>query len=646
MLMGLTKINSNNLDYKALGLMCGLELHQQLNTNKLFCNCRSLLIKDDTKPDFSVLRKLHAVTSEAGEIDTTASHEQKKDKTFIYQGFNSCNCLVDIDCEPPHQPNKDSLVISMIISKLTNSTIVPKTHVMRKQVIDGSNVSGFQRTMMISTDGYIDMDFGRVRINKILLEEDAARPIERGEKEVIYSLDRLGTPMIEVVAWHDIHTPDDVKKTTMFLGQLFRSTGKTKRGLGSIRQDINISIREGARTEIKGAQDLDLVPEIVKREIVRQLSLLQVREELRTRGINNISIKEIDITDIFKSSESKMIKEALVSGKKMFCFSLPKFKGILGYEVQPDRRVGTEIANILKMKTTLKGLFHLDELPNYGITDTDIRNIKIKLALKEEDSFIMVISSSSEINYVKEIIENRLNQFIVGVPEETRMVTPVGNTEYQRPISGSARMYPETDISPIEFTPELLNRMNKETPLSLDARRKLYLENYKISAQLADKMLLSNFAPIFEHVVTTYNTNPTTLCVFLLEDLTKLQREKKINLDYLEDEEIYSFFSNKEVNEIPKSKFNDVFIEYINTKKPIIDILSKHGVGSNKSDVDVNALALEVINENKEIILKQRERAIGLLMGRLMAKTKGTIDGKILSETLNNNLNKFLKENK
>ncbi|MEI8364472.1 MAG: Glu-tRNA(Gln) amidotransferase subunit GatE [archaeon] len=644
--MVLTKIDINKLDYKALGLMCGLELHQQLDTNKLFCNCRSILIKDDTKPDFSVSRKLHAVTSEAGEIDATASHEQKRDKTFIYKGFNSCNCLVEIDCQPPHQPNKDSLVISMIISKLTNSTIVDKTYVMRKQVIDGSNVSGFQRTMMISTNGYIDLDFGRVRINKILLEEDAARPIERGETEVIYSLDRLGTPMIEVVAWHDIYTPEDVKKTTMFLGQLFRSTGKTKRGLGSIRQDINISIKNGARTEIKGAQDLELIPEIVKREIVRQLSLLQVREELKLRGINDIYIHEIDITDIFKSSESKMIKEAISQGKKIFCFPLPKFKGILGYEVQPDRRVGTEIANILKTKTTLKGLFHADELPNYGITEIDVTNIKAKLSLKEEDSFIMVISSELEINYVKEIIENRLNQFTFGVPEETRMVTPVGNTEYQRPISGSARMYPETDISPIEFTPELINRMNKETPLSLEARKKLYLENYKISVQLADKMLLSNFAPIFEHIVTTYNFNPTTLCVFLLEDLTKLQREKKINLDYLEDEDIYSFFSNKEVNEIPKSKFNDIFIEYINTKKPIIDILTKHGVSSSKENIDVDSLAIEVIIENKDIILKQRERSIGLLMGRLMAKTKGTIDGKILSESLNKSLNKFLNENK
>jgi len=644
--MVLTKIDINNLDYKSLGLMCGLELHQQLNTNKLFCNCKSFLIRDDTIPDFSVSRKLHAVTSEAGEVDATASHEQKRDKTFTYLGYDSCNCLVELDCQPPLQPNRDALVISMIISKLTNSTIVDRTYVMRKQVIDGSNVSGFQRTMMISTNGYIDMDFGRVRINKILLEEDAARVIERGEKEVVYSLDRLGTPLIEVVAWHDIYTPEDVKKTAMFLGQLFRSTGKTKRGLGSIRQDINISIKGGTRTEIKGAQDLDLIPEIVKREIVRQLSLLQVRDELKLREIKNVVLSEVDVTDIFKSSESKMIKESLAQGRKIFCFPLPNFKGILGYEVQPERRVGTEIANILKMKTTLKGLFHLDELPNYGITEIDVTTIKTKLQLKEEDSFILIISAPSEINYVKEIIENRLNQLLVGVPEETRIATPQGNTEYQRPLSGSARMYPETDISPIDFLPELVDRMNKETPLSLDKRKELYLNNYKINSQLADKMLLSNFAPVFEQIVTTNNINPTTLCVFLLEDLTKLQREKKINLDYLEDDTLYSFFSQKEVTEIPKTKFNDVFVEYLDTKKSIKLILEKFGVGASKKDIDVDSLAIEVINENKETVLKQRERAIGLLMGRLMSKTKGLIDGQILSKSLNKNLKEFLEKNK
>jgi glutamyl-tRNA(Gln) amidotransferase subunit E (EC 6.3.5.7) len=62
---------------------------------------------------------------------------------------------------------------------------------------------------------------------------------------------------------------------------ILRSTGKVKRGLGTIRQDINISIREGARVEIKGVQELDLIAEVVRREVCRQVSLLEIREELK-----------------------------------------------------------------------------------------------------------------------------------------------------------------------------------------------------------------------------------------------------------------------------------------------------------------------------------------------------------------------------
>ena len=398
-------ITSENLDYKQLGLACGLELHQQLNTHKLFCKCPSKLIKDNRKPDKIIKRKLRAVSSEAGELDITARLEQQKDKTFIYYAYDSYNCLVETDSQPPFPINQDALKIAVVVSKLTNSKLVDGSYVMRKQVVDGSNVSGFQRTTIISTDGYLNFDFGRVRIDKILLEEDAARPIERKEQEVIYSLDRLGTPLIELVAWHDTHTPEDVKKVALFLGQLFRSTGKTKRGLGSIRQDINISISKGSRVEIKGAQELDLIPEIVRREVVRQLNLLQVKDELKKRNIQKIKLKEKDVTTILKNSDSKVVISAFKQEKKAYAFRLENLKGILGFELQPDRRVGTELASILKATTTLKGIFHSDELPAYGITEENVSNVKKLLDIKENNAFFIVLSDSKEIENVKELLE-------------------------------------------------------------------------------------------------------------------------------------------------------------------------------------------------------------------------------------------------
>ena len=634
-----------NCDYEKLGLACGLEIHQQLDTGKLFCNCKSLLIKEDTKPDRIIKRKLRAVYSETGEFDVTALEEQKKAKTYVYHFYNACNCLVEADCQPPIRTNPEALKIAVIISNLTNSKLVDKSIIMRKQVIDGSNVSGFQRTAMISTDGYLDFDFGKVRIDKILLEEDAARAIERKDTEVIYSLDRLGIPLIEMVVWHDMHTPEDTKKVALFLGQLFRTTGKVKRGLGSIRQDINISIANGSRIEIKGCQDLEMIPEIIDREIVRQLNLLELKEELQKRKIEEIKLSEIDLTALFKKTESKAIKSSLEQKKNIFGFALPSFSGLLGKEVQPNRRVGTELASILKAKTTLKGLFHADELPNYGITSEDIKNINSALKLTPKDSFILVMCDKQEIDQVKEVLEERINFFSKGVPEETRLVNTEGNTEYQRPISsGGSRMYPETDLLPIIFTKEILDVARKEMPLSVEQRRKLYTENFKISKQLAEKMILDNFAVTFEKILKNNPTlNPTQVAVFLLEDLINLSRDGKINLENITSDGLLEFFSYKDFNKIPKSKLMEVYLEYNNSDNPIDKVIANLGIFKDLEKIDIEKILSEIIEENKEKIIAQKERAKGLLMGRFMAKTKGLLDGKEASELIDKKLVAFLK---
>jgi glutamyl-tRNA(Gln) amidotransferase subunit E len=273
----------------------------------LFCKCKSKIIKDGTKPDKIIKRKLRPVYSESGEVDLAAISEHKKQKTYTYYFYNSCNCLVEADCQPPIRTNPEALKTAIIISQLTNSKLVEKSIVMRKQVIDGSNVSGFQRTTIISTDGFLEFDFGKVRIDKILLEEDSARAVEKKDNEVIYSLDRLGIPLIELVVWHDMHNPKHVKTVAQTIGQIFRLTGSAKRGLGSIRQDINISIKNGERTEIKGCQELDLIPEIVNREILRQLNLLEVKKELDKRNIKKFNIKEKKLTDFLKTQNRNQL---------------------------------------------------------------------------------------------------------------------------------------------------------------------------------------------------------------------------------------------------------------------------------------------------------------------------------------------------
>ena len=265
------------LDYSELGLKCGLEIHQQLNTNKLFCNCQSILRSEE--PDFIINRRLHAVAGESGEVDAAAKHEAEQGKEFFYQGYESV-CLVELDEEPPHEINQEALKIALQISILLNAKIFPLTQIMRKTVIDGSNTSGFQRTVLIARDGYIETSQGRVGIESICLEEDSARIIGIEDDQKIFRLDRLGIPLVEIATAPEIYTPEQAKEIALHLGEILRSC-KVRRGIGTIRQDVNVSIKKGARVEIKGFQNPAIMVKTIDKEIERQLNLVNQGKEVK-----------------------------------------------------------------------------------------------------------------------------------------------------------------------------------------------------------------------------------------------------------------------------------------------------------------------------------------------------------------------------
>ncbi|MDP3986780.1 MAG: Glu-tRNA(Gln) amidotransferase subunit GatE [Nanoarchaeota archaeon] len=260
------------LDYEKIGLKCGLEIHQQIDSHKLFCNCPSVLRKDE--PDFSVCRKLHAVAGESGEVDASVSYQSGLGKEFVYQAYDT-TCLVELDEEPPRELNEDALKTALHISLLLNCKIVPFVQIMRKTVIDGSNTSGFQRSVLIARDGWVETERGRVGISYVYLEEDAARKISDAErKESVYRLDRLGIPLVEIVTAPDVKTPEQAKEVALHIGDILRSC-KVRRGIGTIRQDINVSIKGHPRVEIKGFQDPKTFVDVVNKEIERQLGDLE-----------------------------------------------------------------------------------------------------------------------------------------------------------------------------------------------------------------------------------------------------------------------------------------------------------------------------------------------------------------------------------
>jgi len=269
-------------------MKAGLEIHQQLNTKeKLFCSCPTIISDKVSK---RIIRKLRGVAGETGEIDIAAQYETIKDKTIIYEFDPSYSCLVELDEEPPHLINEEALKIAIILAEYFNMYIPNVLQVMRKTVVDGSNTSGFQRTLLVGVDGKININGKEINIQTLCLEEDSARKIEEDESKIVYRLDRLGIPLIEIATGPDLNSPEEVKKVAEYIGLVLRLTGKVKRGLGTIRQDINISIPGGEKIEIKGAQELKLLPKIVELEIIRQKKLLEWQEEVKKRGIEEIKL--------------------------------------------------------------------------------------------------------------------------------------------------------------------------------------------------------------------------------------------------------------------------------------------------------------------------------------------------------------------
>ena len=612
-------------DYEKLGLKVGLEIHRQLNTKKLFSPVPSEL---SDEVDFTFQRRLRPTISELGEIDPAALEEFKKGMTYVYEGSYELADLVYIDEEPPHMPDPEALEVALQISYLLNATPVDEVHFMRKIVIDGSNVSGFQRTAIIAMNGRVDTPWGSVGIPTICLEEDACRIVERRDKEVIYRLDRLGIPLVEIATTPDIHHPEQAKVVAKYIGDALRATRKVKRGLGTIRQDLNVSIKGGARIEIKGVQELDMIPIIIEREIERQLKLLEIRDELRRRGVRPEDITEEfhDVTDIFANTESKIIARTIKRGGRVLAVKLPKFRGLIGKEIQPGRRLGTEMAD--RAKKYVKGIFHIDELPNYGIREEEVNAVIERLGLGEDDAFVLVAAEEETAkNALREVIQ-RAREAIEGVPEETRRALPDGNTQYMRPLPGKARMYPETDIPPILITSEMKEKILANLPELPQERVERYVKEYRIDRSLAETLVNDERDELFEELIAK-GIKPSLAASILVVVLKGLKKE--VPIENITEEHIRETFELYLKGKIAKEAFEEIFKELAkNPEKSAEQVAEEKGL-TLLSEEEVEKIIDEVIQANLEVIKAKGLGAMGMIMGRAMAKLRGRADGKLVS---------------
>jgi glutamyl-tRNA(Gln) amidotransferase subunit E len=630
-------------DYEKLGLKVGLEIHQQLDTSaKLFCNCKPELFKEE--PEITFLRRLRPTQSELGQIDPAAYFEFQKGIRILYEASTATSCLVEMDEEPPHSLNAEAVEIALTAAIMMKAKPIDEIHVMRKTVIDGSNTTGFQRTCVVALNGEVKVGEKLVPIEHVSLEEDAARKMGEEEGSIIhYRIDRLGIPLIEVATAPVIKSPKEAGEVALAIGKILRATGKVKRGLGTIRQDVNVSIRKGALMEIKGVQELELLPLVVKYEVQRQLNFMKISEELKESGMTEEGLKEefFDVTEVFSQTKCKVIRKALDADKHVMAVKLPNFKGFLKREFIPNIRLGTEMADRARFWGRVGGIFHTDELPAYGITAEETEELRKATNAEEQDAIVFVADNSENAKDALKAVVERAREAIKGVPEETRAANPDGTTRYMRPRPGAARMYPETDIPPMLITDDYLEKISERLPELPEQKFERLMKEYKLNEKLIRQILDSECGGLFEVIVKESGVSPTTVAAFLTETLRALKRDG-VEVDKVSEAQMRQIFNSIGAGELMKEALSDVFVWMSkNEGKTVQEAIVSLGLKTVSED-ELEALVNKVIAENKKLIQERREGSLGVLMGIIMKNFRGKVGAAQVNRMLKEKLKEIL----
>nr|AIE97562.1 glutamyl-tRNA(Gln) amidotransferase subunit E (gatE) [uncultured marine thaumarchaeote KM3_01_F02] len=626
----------SEIDFEKIGLKVGLEIHQQLDTSKkLFCKCRPIE-SDEYTEKFS--RRLRTAKSELGELDPAALFEKTKSKKINYYANSQSSCLVEKDEEPPHDLDHDAKKISLLISSMLESKIFSEIHVMRKTVIDGSNTTGFQRTMLVSQGGNLKVNAKKIGVQAVCLEEDAAKLLKDEQNERNYSLDRLGVPLVEIALEPISTKPSEVKEIALTLGRLLRATRMVKRGIGSIRQDVNISVMNSGVVEVKGVQQLDQLEKIIGYEARRQHGLILIAEKLKKLSITISNEDVFDVTEVLKDCESKIIQKALKSKAKIKAIRIRNFSGMFGFEPYPGIRLGKEIGQLVRF-FGIGGVFHSDELPNYGINDPYIDKIRKYLELVDVDGFLIIAGEDSKLDYAIDSIINRIQDATNGVPAETRAATQDGETIFLRPRPGASRMYPETDIPSISVLPEEIKLARENIPKSWDDSIAEIQKKYNLNSQLSEQIFDSEYMELFEKICENKKNSPNFVASILCSTITNLQR-KGFDALLLKPEHIAELFELLADDKIPKESLEIIFENIMSGKSDTVSDAIQSTAVTSMSEGELNTILDEIIQKNMELVKELGENAITTLMGIAMKQVRGKASG----QTVNVLLRKKIQE--
>ncbi|MBI4017332.1 MAG: Glu-tRNA(Gln) amidotransferase subunit GatE [Candidatus Aenigmarchaeota archaeon] len=612
------------LDYQKIGLKIGIEVHQRLRTHKIFCSC----VSAEGSPGASIKRRLRPVAGELGAVDPAALYEGLRGREFEYTTYSQSTCLVELDEEPPHAVDADALYASLQVAKMLGCDVPNELHVMRKTVVDGSNTTGFQRTAVVGLDGTLVTSFGDVKITSVALEEESSQILERAGRTVRYGLDRLGIPLIEIGTAPDAHTPEQARELAEALGSLLRSTGRVQRGIGTIRQDVNVSIHGGARVEIKGFQELRSFEALVHNEAQRQFSLLALAEELRTRNASATEPREV--THLFTDTQNKILARSIADRKRVYAFVLKGFDGLLKRHISGERTFGRELAEHAVAQGT-GGMIHSDEqIGSYDLTQ-EFSKLREVLNADEKDAICIIAEDEDVARRASAAVIARAAYALKGVPEETRAPNPDATTSYLRPLPGGARMYPETDVMPMIIDAKTLASVKR--PRSLEERRR-GLVSLGVPPQTAAELADSTALEIFEGAARS-PIDAKRAAELLTSTMTALRREGA-NVDSIKTEDLVSLI--RDLHSIPK--------------EAVADVLKRLSEGSAYSDAvtveridkkELDRIVERVVRDNMGIVNKEGEAAFKKMMGPLMAQVRGKVAGELAADALRKRLKSVLK---
>ncbi len=539
-------------DYKRIGFKSGLEVHQQLKTkSKLFCRCPAGIYHADDEFDAEVIRHMRPTLSELGEYDGTALMEFKTRKNITYRLNNHSACTYEVDDTPPFHIDEEALKIAIEISLLSKLNIVGEVHITRKQYLDGSIPTGFQRTAILGVEGELQLKKKKVRLIQLSIEEDSCREISDIGHERIYKTDRLGMPLIETVTHPDMETPDELAEAAEYIRFLNRSTGKVRTGMGAGREDVNVSCARGSRVEIKGVAHNKWIPELSHNEAFRQWALLNIRKLIKDRGLqaNNWKISHREIDFSMPELLAPQLREKLDQGLKIVAINIPKFNGLMSHFMQPGHTFAHELIHRLKVIACIErpNMTHSEDL-NPLLSEDDFTRITKWLKAGKKDAQIILWGPENDIPTALETIEERLLMAFIGVPEETRKSFADGTTIFERVLPGSDRMYPDTDSAPIPLSVEFIDSLGKNLPMDIAERFK-QMKGWGIPEDTWKYLLSKNMIPLIESICDDFGYTHKFIGSFLGHTFKNIEgkRERHKNFSLTKIYRLFRYIKEREL---------------------------------------------------------------------------------------------------